>query len=91
MRYVELRNETRGIVVSCALDGFISISTHTRSHQLRLDKEDGVNQEHTARIYFPLAENEIVLSAWVRELDNNINIRDPAIIVRCFIPLITDF
>lgn len=88
MRYVELRDDTQGIIVSYALGGIISISTHARSRQPRLDEEERVNKEDAVRIYFPLAKNEIIVSAWVRVLDNHLNIFHPAIVVRYYIPLL---
>ncbi|PVH95625.1 hypothetical protein DM02DRAFT_659961 [Periconia macrospinosa] len=89
MRYVEIRNDTQGIIVSCAHDGIISISTHARSRKPIFDEEEGVNPNYAVRIYFPLAKNEIILSAWVRELNAGWSICYPAIVVRYFIPLIT--
>jgi len=37
--------------------------------------------KYTANICLPLAKGEVVIAAWIRELDNGLCIRDPVLVV----------
>lgn len=82
MRYVELRNDIQGIIVWCTVSGIISINTYTNTSNWRSSGDESRHLRDAVCIYFPLAKNENVVSAWVRELNDDTNIRCPALIVR---------
>lgn len=82
MRYVELNSNTRGIVVGCNPDGFMSFETYSRSSRPELyARTRDAMPAHTAHICLPLAEGEVVTAAWIRELDNALSIRHPVLVV----------
>lgn len=91
MRYVELRNDIKGVIVWCTVNGIISIDTYADSSKWRSSGDESRNSRDAVCIYFPLAKNEDVVSAWVRELNNGTNMRYPTLIVRQSTLLIAAF
>ena len=89
MRYVKLGNDIQGIIVWCTVNGIISIDTYADSSKCGSSGGENRNLRDAVCIYFPLAKNENVVSAWVRELDTDVSIRYPALIVSQFILLVT--
>jgi hypothetical protein len=90
MRYTILRDDAQGVVVSCALDGIVSIDTHAHNEKSRIDERPNCGfSEHTAWIYFPLGKDEVITGAWMRELNDNELTHHPVLLVRDIILLVT--
>lgn len=79
---MELNNDTRGVIVGCNINGFVSLETYGhggKPHHYAQRRD--VAPKLTAYICLPLAKGEFITAAWIRELNNAISIREPVLVV----------
>jgi len=87
MRYVALTDGIRGLTVSCDRASNVSIHSHPTDPAQAKDFYERIEAgcgSSLVWIYFPLAIGERVSRAWIREVDNSLNICDPVVAVRDF-------
>ncbi|XP_014550746.1 hypothetical protein COCVIDRAFT_31588 [Bipolaris victoriae FI3] len=82
MRYVGLNDDTQGIIVGCGHEGFVHLETYGHSGKpYNYSQTWSAFPDRVAYICFPLSKGEVITAAWIRELDNDLSIRQPALVV----------
>ncbi|EMD67359.1 hypothetical protein COCSADRAFT_34185 [Bipolaris sorokiniana ND90Pr] len=82
MRYVELNEDTQGIIVACAIDGFVSLEACGRgSKPYNYARVTHGFSDRTVYTFMPLHKGDFIAAAWIREPKHDVSSRQSVLVL----------